>query len=474
MTGVQIPRVRLVPAARDNDFEDASFLAAQYGLKPDEWQENILEGWLGIRHDGKWAAARCGLAVPRQNGKNAVLEIRELYGMIVKGERILHTAHEVKTARKAFLRILSFFDNPRKYPELAGLCKEIRKTNGQEAIVLDNGGSVEFVARSKGSGRGFSVDVLVMDEAQELGDEALEALLPTISASPNPQQIMTGTPPGPTVNGEVFVRMRAEGVDGKNRRLCWMEWGCDGEGVDLDSRENWAQANPALGIRLSYDTVADERGAFSDEGFARERLGMWDGAASLRVISAATWGGLADPGSQASSKVAFAVDMSPDRQMASIAVASDVGERVHVEATMNRSCAKGSRWIVDALLAAQQKWRPAAIVVDAMSPAASLIPDLEAARVRIMVTNSTDMGKACGAFYDAAIIGGLVHTDQPELNTALAGARKRDINAEGRWAWNRKDATVDITPLVAVTLAAYGLSVKRKRNVGHGRSFGTQ
>src|SRR5690606_13871961 len=182
--GVQRPRVRVAPRVKRSDADDAEFLAASYGLTPDEWQRLVLEDWLAVRPDGRWASLKCGLAVPRQNGKNALLEIRELYGMVALGEKFLHTAHEVKTARKAFLRIASFFENPRKWPELAELVKEIRRTNGQEAVVLHNGGSVEFVARSKGSGRGFTVDVLVMDEAQELGDDALEALMPTTAASP--------------------------------------------------------------------------------------------------------------------------------------------------------------------------------------------------------------------------------------------------------------------------------------------------
>ena len=97
----------------------------------------------------------------------------------------LHTAHEVKTARKAFLRLAGFFESARQWPELAALVSEVRRTNGQEAIVLTNGGSVEFIARSKGSGRGFTVDDLVCDEAQELGTEAYAALKPTISAAPS-------------------------------------------------------------------------------------------------------------------------------------------------------------------------------------------------------------------------------------------------------------------------------------------------
>lgn len=472
LAGVQTPRVRLAPRTKVNDWEDAAFLASSYGLTPDEWQENVLEGWLAVRHDGTWAASRCGLAVPRQNGKNALLEIRELFGLVVKGERILHTAHEVKTSRKAFLRLCSFFENPRKYPELAALLRgNPRKTNGQEAIYLNNGGSIEFVARSKGSARGFTIDLIVCDEAQELGDEAWEALRSTNAASPNPQVIVTGTPPGPTANGEVFLRFRAEGIAGKSRRLCWMEWGCEGDGIDLDDPANWIAANPAIGYGrgLTRESIMDERGDLSDEGFARERLGMWDGEASLAVINPQVWADLSDPTSKMADPVAFAVDMSPDRRMASIGAAGIAGERIHVEAIENRSCEKGTRWLVDRLADLQKTWKPCTVVVDSASPAASLIPDLEAARVRLTITGTAEMRKACGAFYDAATDGTLVHIDSPLLNTAVANARKRNIGTEGGWGWDRRDPSADITPLVASTLAMHGLATKRKRGTGKGR-----
>ena len=160
--------VRPVRGLRLDDVDDAIELATLYGLVPDEWQEWVLEGWLARTRSGKLASSQCGLAVPRQNGKNACLEIVELFKVVVLGRKILHTAHEVKTARKAFLRLRSFFENERQWPELAALVKEIRRTNGQEAIVLTNGGSVEFIARSKGSGRGFTMDDLVLDEAQTI------------------------------------------------------------------------------------------------------------------------------------------------------------------------------------------------------------------------------------------------------------------------------------------------------------------
>lgn len=431
-------------------------MAGQYGLVPDAWQRHVLEGWLGIRADGRWASPRCGLAVPRQNGKNSCLEIRELYGMVVLGERILHTAHEVKTAQKAFRRLLEFFDNPRRYPKLHSKTRVIRKANGQEAIYLDNGGSFELVARSKGSGRGFSVDVLVMDEAQEMSEDALAALLPTISASPNPQQIMTGTPPGPTADGAIFSRMRAAGIAGGDPRLCWMEWGCDGT-PDLDDPTVWAHANPALGIRLHPDTIFDERAAMDDATFMRERLGMWAAASSSRVISADTWAAVADPNLiDSGGEVAIAIDVAPDRSAATIAAAgwtTDGIPFVDVVESRRGDPDWGIRKFVD--MCARHQVR--AVVIDGVSSANTLIDPLRQLGVTVTVTNARQMGIACGSFYDSVLDGQMRHLDQPNLNHALSVARKRIIG-DGGWGWSRKDSDSDITALVGATLALWGLT----------------
>ncbi|MCZ1070811.1 hypothetical protein [Rhodococcus sp. A5(2022)] len=457
--GSQNPRVALAPKSASSDAPDAVFLASSYGLVPDEWQETVLEGWLGLRADGRWSAARCGLAVPRQNGKNGVLEVRELFGMVARGEKFLHTAHEVKTARKAFLRLASFFENERQYPELAALVKEVRRTNGQEAIVLTNGGSCEFIARSKGSGRGFTVDVLVMDEAQELSDDALAALLPTISASPsgNPQTIMTGTPPSEGMDGEVFTRTRTAGVEGKDRRLCWFEWSCEGT-VDMDAPDVWALANPALGSRLNFETVADERAAMDDETFGRERLGMWSTSKVQRVISADSWRVVANAQIlDSGGEVALAVDTSPDQNRTTISGAGWTADGLKYIDAAVRTRDGAPDWAVGEIVGMCERSTVRAVVIDGASPASSLIDKLRERGVTVTVTNARQMGHACAWLYSDVMDGKLQHLDQPALNAALAGAGKRTIG-DGLWGWNRKTAESDITPLVSATLAAWGLT----------------
>ncbi|NKV19207.1 hypothetical protein GS913_06425 [Rhodococcus hoagii] len=459
--GVQQPRLLVKPEYAGTFGPEAAQFAARYGLVLDPWQRLVLDDWLGFRLDMKWSSSRCGLSVPRQNGKNGVLEVRELFGMVGLGERILHTAHEVKTARKAFKRLQHFFgseknDPDAKFPELNALVEEIRSTNGQEAIVLKNGGSIEFVARSKGSARGFTIDVVVMDEAQELADETLDALMPTTRAAPlkNRQLIFTGTPPGEKDNGEVFTRRRQNTIDQKSSRSCWHEWSC-ADGVDYDDPQAWAQANPALGFRLDAETVQEDRDSLSDNGFARECLGMWSAATSRGPIDATSWGVCAELDSQIVGAPAVAVDIAPDNRVASIGVAGRRADgRPHVEMVENRA---GIGWIVDYLVAMNRANRLRCIVIDSGSPAKVLIEPLEAKGLPVRKTDAGYMGTACADIYRKVMSGELAHIDQPTLNTAVADVRKRNIGSEGLWGWNRKNTESDITPMVAVTLAQHAI-----------------
>ena len=468
LSGRQEPRVEQAPESDPFHAESAELLASAYGLTPDPWQRRVLDAWLGERVGGRWAASRAGLSVPRQNGKNALLEVRELYGMVELGEKFLHTAHEVKTARKAFLRLVGFFENRRQFPELNDLVVEIRKTNGQEAIVLANGGSVEFVARSRGSGRGYTVDVLVCDEAQELSDEQLEALLPTISSGPagNPQTILTGTPPPPGTAGEVFTRYRTSALEDDDPRLAWHEWSVDGK-VDIHDMALWEQANPALGRRLHPDVIVDELAQMSEEGFARERLGSWEKRGTGAVIPADVWADLADGRSKMGRKVAFAVDVSPDRSVASIAVAGRRDDKLwHVELVENRS---GTRWVVERLLEILEK-RPGDVVLDPGGPAGSLLTELQEAGIEPLLVSGREMAQACGAFYDAVADRGAVrHLGQPKLNVAVDAGRKRKLG--DAWAWHRKDSASDISPLVAATLALHGVYKPSKRRERTGEAM---
>lgn len=448
------PRVRALPVggADGSLAADAIDLADAAGLHLDLWQQAVLRGACSRRVDGKWAAFEVGVVVPRQNGKGAILEARELAGLFLFGERlILHSAHEFKTAQEAFRRVLGLIENN---DWLRKQVAKIRTSHGDEGIELVDGARLRFVARSGGSGRGFSGDCVILDEAMILGPEAMAALLPTLSARPNPQLWYAASAGLETSSQLRHVRER--GQRGEDPGLAYFEWSAD-SGSDLDDREAWAQANPALNIRIPEEFVERERAAMPELEFARERLGIWDGGASRAVIPADVWAAVADPRSVANDPVAFALDVPPDRDACSIAMAGFHPDgMVHVEVVDHR---RQTSWAVDRVVELVARWRPCAVVVDPAGPAGSLLADLAQAGVSVVTTSAADMARACGAFYDLAVGGRLRHLDQPVLNSAVGAARKRNLG--DAWAWHRRDQT-DISPLVAVTLAAFGLSQPRK------------
>jgi len=63
------------------------------GVKLDPWQWLVLR--MGLRRrGGVWAAFAVAVCAPRQNGKNGILEMRELVGAQILGERLqIHSAH---------------------------------------------------------------------------------------------------------------------------------------------------------------------------------------------------------------------------------------------------------------------------------------------------------------------------------------------------------------------------------------------
>lgn len=451
---------------RANGWEDVSDLAKAYGLVLDPWQENVLEAGMGERSDGLWAAPRVGVSVPRQSGKGEIIVARALAGLLVFGEQLtIVSAHEQKTARVAFDRISSYFEN---YDDLRKRVKQIGTAVAREYIELTSGQQIKFFARSKGSGRGFSCDLLLLDEAQILSETSWAAILPTLSARPNPQVWLFGTPPTPQDDGEVFTRFRDAGLEGKDHRLAWCEWSAE-PADDLDSPESWAKANPAYGIRIHSDTIRDERAALDDATFARERLGMWDEASSARVIDIASWNACKDEHSIATDRLALGIDVSPLRDVASVALAGlRPDDKWHIELDEQRN---GVGWVAPYVAALCERNDIRAVVIDKSSPAASVIDDLRSHKVKVTTTDVHQMVRACGSFYDAAMESTIRHIDQPQLNSALGSGRKRD--AAGAWAWNRKNASSDITPLVATTLALWGAQtsspVKRPTSSGKGR-----
>jgi hypothetical protein len=451
--GSQEPRVWTYPPAVGSSGDEIADFCAANGLVLDPWQRLALVTSMGEKPGGRWAAGEVAVIVPRQNGKGSILEAREIGGLYLLGEmNIIHTAQQFRTATDAFARILSVIEGS---PDLNRRKKKVLNSPIEKSITLDTGAKIQFIARGPNSGRGLSkTDLLVFDEAYDLTDGELEALVPTMTAARDPQVWYTSS--AGKEHSVVLAKIRQRGLNG-SPTLAYMEWSIpqpkpDDPPPDVTDPVLLAQANPALGTRVTPEFLELERGSLSQAGLLRERLGVFDVVPSLGgVFLPGTWEACMDPNSSITGALTFGVDVAWDRSSASISACGAREDGVfHLETVENRP---GTDW-VGPVLVEKTRRNGGAVVIDPGSPAGSLIDDLRKQGVRIHEVTARDYAQACGWMYDSVKDREVRHLPEAELDSAVVGAQMREL--AGGFAWDRKKQTSDITPLVAVTLACWG------------------
>lgn len=445
--GVQRPRVFVKPPGRrSSSGPEAVELAAACGLILDDWQAAALDVAMSERANGSWAASDVALIASRQNGKNGIVEARELLGLALLGESIIHTSHWFPTTRESYFRLLTLIE---AHPDVSSLvtAKWATPAQGYE-IRFRGGGRIRFIARTRTSGRGLTGDLLIFDEAQDLSDDAQGALLPSISARPGSQAWYLGS--APNLDSAVFHRIRRRGRAGGEGRLAYLEYSAAPD-ASLDDRRAWAQANPALGIRITEEAIESERAVMSDEMFARERLSISPDINESSVFPGSAWSNVCHEEARATPGV-FAFDANPERSAAGIVV---VGPGPIVEVSDYRP---GVSWLLERVPELATKYE-AAFAVDGKGPAASLIDELERRGVTVVPVDSGDLPGACGSFFDAVVEASIEVRSDTDLDAAVQGAAKRPVG--DAWVWGRKTSRADISLLMAATVGLWVFSDTR-------------
>ncbi|WP_156525587.1 MULTISPECIES: hypothetical protein [unclassified Gordonia (in: high G+C Gram-positive bacteria)] len=468
LLGKQTPRVEWI-TPRAADFSaglDALDLADVAGRDSLKWQQYAVRKGMAKQPSGSWAAFEVGVEVSRQNGKNGCIEVVELGWMITEpGVSILHTAHEFQTAMESMDKLEALI---RSHPLLENEILQVRHGNGKEMIKLRNGSIIRFRTRTKSGGRGFSVDRLVIDEAMIWSPASQAAIMPLLTTAKNPQIWYLGSAADADVHEYCgkWASLRARALAGDDPALIWMEWSAPDPPDDpvaraewRQNRENWAYANPSLGLLISEQYIEDECAAFRKdiEKWEIERLsaGKWprEGLNHSPVIDPEAWNAMTNQFPALVGSIGLALDRSPDGSVWVLAAAQHTADsRVHVEIGYCRSATlRGAAAYVSKVVAA---WDPCVLVIDRKSAAAAVVPLLAEDGIEPELTGAPQMAVACQGFLDDAGDGQLSHSGQGVLSDAVADATKR-IMPQGDFAWDRTEGSV--APLVAVTLARWGL-----------------
>lgn len=492
VVGQRSPRISHVPPI-DSDVEAkaAIGLGESAGLFLDPWQRDTLTSSMGRCAHGAWTAFEVCWLCSRQNGKNAPVEVRQLYGLFVEEEPVqIHTAHEFKAAKESFRRVKDLIVNN---DWLIKRCKKPYESNSRVGIETLTGLRLEFLARSGNSGRSFTCDTLYLDEAFNLAADAVAAIVPTLATRPNPQVYYLSSPGDVTLapcDQLASLRrraMRALAAGQIEEGLVYLEWSIPYEdGEDGTSKfdkaavkdlASYIVANPGLGHRLPVEMIERLSRTLELRRFAREFLGVgfWPPPVvdDLAVIDRNEWAARAlrpkDPRVMRD-PVVLAVDVAPEGAASSIASAGawdHEPDRTLVDLIANRP---GSAWVVDEVVRLLDKHDVVDVLLDPASQAGTLINDFKAKDVDLNLVTGREMGQACGDFLNKVKDGRLRHLGQADLDDQAKAAGRRTIGPK-LWGWAPTDGT-PISGLVAVTLASHGHALHGTIDYDLARSVG--
>lgn len=441
-TGNQVPTEMVVPPSDSNDVLDVLDLLSEAGFECMDWQALLLECWMGVLSNGRWAAPSCGNEAPRQNGKTRGIVGRAASEMLFYDGTVIYTAQLQKTSTETFEEAATVFDTKalRKFLAPNG----IRTALGREEIRLKSGAHMKFLARTRNGGNGQHGSLLIFDESQYLDKQAQGSFLAAISACKTrrgPQTIYNGNAPEDGDNSVVFERIRSDALSGRTKRTTWTEWGIGSslERPDVSDRDTWVRTNPSLGVLISMDTIEAEYEAEDPEQFAHQRLGWFAIHETVddKLISQEAWDTCqTDNAPEGYQKLAYGVRFTADGRSVSLAMAVTTLSGCHIEYIRTEPTVAGVSWLVDWLVA--RKGKAAAVAIDGKADATDLGQQLVKSgmpKQAVMVARTSDAIAADAMLVNAVNDEALTHLDDPALTESALGATRRTIGKDGGYGF---------------------------------------
>ena len=440
---------------------------------------------MGERADATWAAKRVGVSVPRQNGKSQLLVSRALAGALLFGEKkIVISAHQADTARETFSKMIEILE-----ADGNGWLMDRVKPNGimnainRESVKFRNGATIQFKARTSAGGRGFSSDCLMLDEGQRLKRSSWVSINSTMSAMPNPQVWLLGTPPTREDDGEVFESIRSAAISGGSSSSAWCEWGADpADPAIVEAYKHgfpkWSadverlcwESNPAWNTRMNHDVVRGEFESYTREEFSLDRWGIWlEDVKAARYWSSDLWGAAAS-GESFEGVKSIAVAFSYDGSRVSTAGAVKHSAGVHCEliAAYSGPVEAGVSDLADWLA---ERWRELAQIAVVGASGSALVQALRDRGVPSRVIQQLTTGDyfAANTMTDDALRSGLlthpIGGDGDVLDESVRVCDRKHRGTSGQWGWVTTIPDGDETPVEAFC-AAYWTARTTKRVPG--------
>lgn len=422
-----------------------------------EWQKTQINGLMSCDDRHLWTYTDWCLSLSRRNGKGEIIAARELWGILVASEKILHTAHRASTSHDAYERLYrllilgGYEERPRKRGKAAPGTFYASKQYGLETIVIAQGGEIHFRTRTDTGGLGEGFDVLIVDEAQEYTSKQQSALTYTVSASKNPQTIMTGTPPTATSKGDVFPAIRQRVMNGKASMTGWTEWSIEKLTDEIDDPDLWYRYNPSLGLILTERNIRREMNTGVID-FNVQRLGLWLSYKQDSAISLKEWEDTqVEDVPELMPQRFWGIKFGIDGTNVALSVASKTKDgRIYTEHIALKPVREGTDWMMEFL----KNPKTAKVAVDGASGQQIMIDAMSEAKIRkkaILPTVREII--AANAMFEAGLQGHLAHVAQEPVTRIVTNCEKRAIGSNGGFGYRSQVEDADVAIMDSMIIA---------------------
>ena len=427
--------------------------------------------------------------VSRQNGKTFILKlITAFFNLILQVRLVIGTAQNLDTAIEPFEETVEMLNGD---PRLKSLIDKVYRGQGKRELRYKTGERYKVLASNRGA-RGLSSDVIIMDELREQRDwEAWGAISKTMMAKPN--AVLFAFTNAGDARSVVLRSLREQahlelknpdnlalsrenlGGEDVDSGIALFEWSAKPE-CRIDDKKQWCQANPALGHgTITVRALESSMKTDPESVFRTECLCQEVGTVLPEPFPEGAWDAGLDKDSRIDelSEVYYAIDVSVKRDYSAIAVCGIREDgNYHIEVAEYRA---GTAWAVDWFKSRANVENPIKLCFQGRGAPASgigddlgLVDGIEAVRIEGGLLTS-----GFAKFYDAicrmspsaeAKSGIKVyHLGQPILEPVAKTAQIRNIGGDS-FVLDRRRSPIDISPLMACTLAFSGATAIEKED----------
>ena len=449
-TGAVEPRLHNVLLKGPTRGTEVAQLAEDIGLPLLPWQRFVLDDMLTIDKNKMFIRKSNLVLCARQNGKSHLARMRILGGLFLFNERnhiIISSARAM--ALTTFREVVDAIEAA---PQLKAQLKQVKYTNGSEAIILKSGARLDVKASNRGSSRGASADFLFIDELREVDENAYAAAMPVTRARPNSQTLMCSN------SGDAFSvtlnNLRERCLSHPPESMGYYEYSAP-QFAALTDKKAWAMANPALGVLITEAAIAEALTTQSTEQFRTETLCQW-----IDSLQSPWPHGSVEDASDINLKMSpgpltvFAFDVSPSRRDASLVMGQLLPDgRIGIAVLETYS----SQVAVDelAIAASIKKWcdmyYPRMVCYDKYTTA-SIAQRLQNSGVQTRDISGQAFYTACSDFHDALTNDRLRHSGQDVLIQQMSNCAAKTNDSSWRLVRRKSAGAIDIPIALAMVI----------------------